>query len=395
MRLATGLFYKQVLHRNLQLIPSEGPVLLICNHPSSLMDAAILGVLSKRPLHFFARGDLFASRFVTWILNALHMHPVFQHREGRTSINNNDAAFETAHQLLMKGEVVLFFPEGISQIEYRLQLFKKGAFRIAQRAATALPNQQLVIIPIGINYSHPTKVFSRVWVQAGQPLMVESEADLSETASTISLKQLTDKGRAAIETLVPFNNDHPSDLHFFLDAWRKHPGYERTASDQLIEEELKKTAFFNANTDKIIPKINALKTFAATNNIAVTNIVATQTAALPKLPLYIGFPAASIGWLTNALPILIAKSIADKKVTRSDFYSWVLLVSAAFLYIIWILAIAITAIILLPLWKAATLLFCIIATGLYSWNYYHYFLQWKEGRLAKKEMADEIGKLFE
>ena len=62
MRVAVNLFYKRIYSTGLENIPQKDAAIIIANHASSLMDAAIIGILSKRPIYFFARGDIFINR---------------------------------------------------------------------------------------------------------------------------------------------------------------------------------------------------------------------------------------------------------------------------------------------------------------------------------------------
>ena len=41
-------FYRHIHVTGFENIPSKGPVIIIANHNSSLMDAALLGILLKR-----------------------------------------------------------------------------------------------------------------------------------------------------------------------------------------------------------------------------------------------------------------------------------------------------------------------------------------------------------
>src|SRR5687768_2737853 len=138
MTITLRLFYRRVYATGIETIPEKGPVILLANHPSSLMDAALLGILLKRPIHYFTRGDVFKYKLVSAIFSALNMIPVFDHA-GRKTLNHNDESFLKAKQILKQGGLILFFPEGSSHIDRRLAPLKKGAFRLAFQAANELP----------------------------------------------------------------------------------------------------------------------------------------------------------------------------------------------------------------------------------------------------------------
>src|SRR4051812_5970740 len=108
MSVALRLFYKRVYLTGAESIPLKHPVILVANHPSSLMDAALLGVLFKRPLYFFTRGDVFSNKPASAIMRALHMIPVYDHEAGRETITHNDKSFETAKEILAAGGMIIF-----------------------------------------------------------------------------------------------------------------------------------------------------------------------------------------------------------------------------------------------------------------------------------------------
>src|SRR5688500_12627717 len=125
MTITLRLFYRRIYATGIETIPDNGPVILLANHPSSLMDAAIFGTLLHRPIDYFTRGDVFKNRFIASILKALNMIPVFDHA-GRKTLHDNDESFRRAAAVLRRGGLILFFPEGISHTDRKLMPLKKG-----------------------------------------------------------------------------------------------------------------------------------------------------------------------------------------------------------------------------------------------------------------------------
>lgn len=394
MQAALRLFYDRIITARLDHIPAKGPALLIANHPSSLMDAALLGILLKRPIHFFARGDIFINPLVNRILRALHMHPVHQHLSGRHTLKANDAAFEAAIQLLAAGELVLFFPEGSSHVDYSLHYFKKGAFRIAlQTIDTHRIN--LPVIPIGINYSHPTKIFSRVWVQAGEPIQANQFLEQYRQHSATGIKALTDTAYNEVSKLVLHQSAiDAKTLHMALTIWRSSKtGQEAIIRKNIIDQEIGLCQAPAADWQSAAIHLQDLEKNLQRLNVTPEIVAAAQQPPISRTPLWIGFPAACIGWLLNALPLQIARTIADRKVTRIDFYSWILVSAAALLWVLWITLILVTALILWPVWKVLLLLLVIIATGQYSWQYYGYYNQIRLQEKATKLPPEKLAQL--
>src|SRR3712207_718673 len=85
-------------------IPTEGPLLLAANH-RSFLDPFVLGAMTKRPIYYVAKRELFEKRWQAWLLNALGAFPVDRGA-------SDPEMLETARQILARGDVVLMFPEG-------------------------------------------------------------------------------------------------------------------------------------------------------------------------------------------------------------------------------------------------------------------------------------------
>ena len=143
------------------------PTLLVANHPDSFLDAILIAIASKGPIHFLARGDVFTKPWQRKLLRVLNMYPVYRIREGREHVHLNRTTFRHSNEVLAGGGTLLIFIEGICLLTHELQPFKKGAARIAWEAAT-LP--ECSIIPVGVAYNSFTRIGKAATVVFGEPI---------------------------------------------------------------------------------------------------------------------------------------------------------------------------------------------------------------------------------
>jgi glycerol-3-phosphate dehydrogenase (NAD(P)+) len=155
------LTYLRMKRMGREHIPSTGPVILAANH-RSFFDPFVLGTMTRRPVYYVAKKELFTySRILSWVLNALGAFPVDRGRGDQDTI-------ETAKQILGRGDIVLFFPEGTRTRPGSLGKPKRGVGRLALE--TGAP-----VVPIAII---GTEDIRRSWrirprkvrVRAGRPL---------------------------------------------------------------------------------------------------------------------------------------------------------------------------------------------------------------------------------
>jgi 1-acyl-sn-glycerol-3-phosphate acyltransferase len=85
-------------------IPASGPVLLASNH-RSFLDPFVIGALTRRPVYYMAKRELFERRWQAWVLNSLGAFPVDRGR-------GDEHAMATARMILERGDCVVIFPEG-------------------------------------------------------------------------------------------------------------------------------------------------------------------------------------------------------------------------------------------------------------------------------------------
>ena len=93
-------YYKEIKILNSKALSHDGPLIIIANHPNTLMDAMMIGFVSKRPIYFMAKATLFNSKFKLWLLQSLNMIPI--NRQGEKSIKgiSNQGSFDACYKIL-------------------------------------------------------------------------------------------------------------------------------------------------------------------------------------------------------------------------------------------------------------------------------------------------------
>jgi len=151
-------------------VPGEGPVLLVANHPNSLMDAPLLALAAGRPVRFLAGAHLFRRRSIAWAIRGSGAIPVYRRSEEPGEMAKNQASFGAVRDALLAGSVVGVFPEGFTHSEPSLVPLKTGAARIALLAAEAR-GTTLPILPVGITFRGGKERFrSEALVLVGKPV---------------------------------------------------------------------------------------------------------------------------------------------------------------------------------------------------------------------------------
>ncbi len=116
-------------------VPSTGPVIIASNH-RSFLDPFVITLLTRRPIHFVAKQELFRRPLVGRVLNVLGAFPVDRGRRDEDSM-------DTARAILARGGCVLIFPEGTRVRPGGLGRPKRGVGRLALETGAA-------VVPVAI-----------------------------------------------------------------------------------------------------------------------------------------------------------------------------------------------------------------------------------------------------
>ncbi len=104
-------------------IPESGPVIFAANH-RSFLDPFVIGTMTRRPIYYVAKKELFRNRLFGWFIHSLGAFPI---NRGAA----DEDAMDTAKKILERGGAVLIFPEGTRTRPGGLARPKRGVGRLA------------------------------------------------------------------------------------------------------------------------------------------------------------------------------------------------------------------------------------------------------------------------
>ena len=165
-RLASHIYYR--VRFSGPAVPA-GPVLLVANHPNSLLDPTLVVAAGSRPVQFLAKAPLFEDRKLGWLMRAVGAIPVYRKADDPSQMSKNEDAFRAVLDVLARGAVVGIFPEGISHSDSAIAPLKTGAARIALGTA-ARTGYPIAIVPVGLSFRAKEIFRSDAYVVRGFPI---------------------------------------------------------------------------------------------------------------------------------------------------------------------------------------------------------------------------------
>jgi 1-acyl-sn-glycerol-3-phosphate acyltransferase len=338
------IFYKKIQGRNIKNIQQKGPIIIAMNHPNAFTDPILITYLtSPVKVNYLARGDAFKPGIISWLLSRIGIVPIYRIQDGgKEGLKKNDDAYRLVNKLLKNNAKIIVFAEGLCVQERRLRPLKKGVSRMVFGAYDFLgQNNNLMVVPVGINYSKASKPRSNVFYNVGEPIKVidfiEQHKQNQAKANTLFLQELQPKMKELITHINnPENDEAVEQIEILCKKDRIKElrlNHKNLYHDFIVLKELTEKVNkveienpmllneFKLNAKNYFNELNKhqLKDWIINSNsknkISITNL------ALLYFILILGFPLFFIGFASNFLPYKITKYLTQKIVKNKEFYS--------------------------------------------------------------------------
>jgi len=200
MRLGFAFYFKKIRVVGLENIPKKKAILFVSNHQNALIDPLLIATLCPRELNFLTRAGVFGNSLIKALLSSVNMLPIYRMGDGLNNLHKNEEIFQKCYKILGKKGTILIFPEGNHNIQRRVRALSKGFTRIVFGALQRNPELEIIVLPIGINYSNAKKYASSVSIYFGEPISV-NELKVGEEINAASA-DLRIKVSAAMKKLT-------------------------------------------------------------------------------------------------------------------------------------------------------------------------------------------------
>ena len=183
----------------------DGALLLVANHPNTLLDPSLVQATAGRPVRFLAKSTLFQGPLLGPLIRGSGAIPVYRKIDQGVDTSRNVEMFAAVQEALESGHVICLFPEGISHVSGHLEPLRSGAARMALTSTAA--GHPVSIVPVGLNFDRLPLFRSRVIAMFGQPfdggdLVDEFRQDPQGAARTLTAR-MADKLSALMVEAEP------------------------------------------------------------------------------------------------------------------------------------------------------------------------------------------------
>ena len=371
--------------------PADGPLIVVANHPNSLIDPVLVCDVVDRRLLFLAKEPIFRIPLVGRLSRAAGAIPIYRRADG-ADMAQNDAMFAAVYDALEAGEAICLFPEGISHNEPEIQPLKTGAARMALGAEAQHDWKLGVrILPVGLHYRSKARFQSSVAIEVGEPIRAADYRDAFTSDTKAAAQQLTEDIRDAMqqvtlnlaswqdlpllrlaEKLLPAGGGHQVQrLRSFAEIGKRMEQEDPAALSRLREQ----LAVFAARLEAGGVDVRHLEAGYAPKAVVLflfTNLIATL----------IGLPLALIGIVAYALPYALVHLTMHLRGTSVDVESTVKILAAFVYFPLFHAAWTTVAWMLTGPWAGLSVLLLLPLAGVYA----RHFLRrrrraWREARV--------------
>ncbi|MGV3640455.1 MAG: glycerol acyltransferase, partial [Adhaeribacter sp.] len=208
------------------------------------------------------------------------------------------------------------------------------------------------IVPVGLNYSNPTRFRSELFINVGQPLVVADFARQHPQDAFKAAQSLTDAMRHSLEDLLVITSSREEEaLIREIEAIYKYDllqelGLSRRQEDKFVLTKgiADSIRYFNqhdpnrvrALQDQLQAYLQQLKHLGLQDKFLRVNQARSGLAAGPLITsifLILGLPVYLFGVLSNYLPYILPSKVADNLFGEEEFRAPVMMTAGIFSFL--------------------------------------------------------------
>ena len=206
LKLGLFFYFRRIRYYGLEKIPTDQPVLVLCNHQNALLDALIIVVRLPKYGYFLTRASVFKKKRISRFLRSINMLPVFRIRDGWSNLSNNQSIFEKCANLLRQNNIIVIFPEGSHSLLRRVRPLSKGFTRVVFEYLDENPNRKIQLVPMGLNYRYITDFADQATLVVGNPIDLNYNPDVPMPDQVVQIKAMVHTEMKTLTTDIPEEN---------------------------------------------------------------------------------------------------------------------------------------------------------------------------------------------
>ncbi|NJL74953.1 MAG: hypothetical protein HC892_07905 [Saprospiraceae bacterium] len=350
--------------------------IIACSHPNTMMDPLHVASRTKKPVHFLANADLFATKFGNWFYSTMFCIPIRRKIDDRGTHVDNTNSFDRVTEFLADGGCLWIAPEGGSFWGRHWLSLKTGTARMALLAESSKQFQLgLAVLPVGLNYEAPNFFRTKLVINVGEPIFAKAYQELYEKDYWNAVKQLTTDLEVALQDLEIAPNDEEEDTllrRVEIVVQNQYPAANKESfrrSKQLLKR-------IQAHPNHAL-ETTAEQYFEAIKAQRLTDRAVMHFFERPAFRkvidwawLMLGFPLFLFGFVNNALPSFLPYYFTNRRQPWIGYRAIVKMLIGlfAFPFFYTLQTLLVHSFFQTP-WLTFLYLASLLPTGMFAWHY--------------------------
>ena len=232
IKVALFIFFRKIVVTGQEHIPDKGPMIIVANHPNTLMDPLLVAAITRQRIGFVANASIFVNKVLISIFRYFHVIPIFRKKDVQPGEKpDNKATFVKCHEYLAEGRTLLIFPEGTSYYELKLREIKTGTARIALSFEELKKFQSnLKILPVSLDYSDSLQFRSMISITVNAPLFTNGYKESYYNNEFDCVRSLTEDIRKELAKNIPQTSGKEQE-DFLINAHRFYSTFIEPGAD--------------------------------------------------------------------------------------------------------------------------------------------------------------------